>query len=42
MNPHRSPRLRPFMALALLAIGLAASGCFNPFSPRIAPVLGFS
>ena len=42
MNPHRSPRLHPFMALALLAIGLAASGCFNPFSPRIAPVLGFS
>ncbi|MEK7331618.1 MAG: hypothetical protein AAB113_12555 [Candidatus Eisenbacteria bacterium] len=40
-QPH-APRTRPLVALGLPILALALSGCFNPFSPRIAPVLGFS
>jgi hypothetical protein len=42
MTSPRSNRQRPLGALAFLALGLALAGCFNPFSPRIAPVLGIS
>ena len=35
-------RFRPLAAVGLLIAGFALSGCFNPFSPRIAPVLGTS
>jgi hypothetical protein len=40
----RTPRsiLRPLAALALLGAACLLSGCFNPFAPRIAPVLGSS
>ena len=39
IHPHRT---RLLAAVATLALGLALAGCFNPFSPRIAPVLGIS
>lgn len=42
MTRARSPRLRPLAALLLMASAFALAGCFNPFSPRIAPVLGQS
>lgn len=35
-------RFRPHAALAALALVAALAGCYNPFSPRIAPVLGNS
>ncbi len=35
-------RIRPSVALGLLTIAFALSGCFNPFSPRIAPGFGTS
>ena len=38
----RVRRLRPLAALLVLAIALGLAGCYNPFSPRIAPVLGNS
>jgi hypothetical protein len=34
--------LRPAAALAALTVMAALAGCYNPFSPRIAPVLGNS
>ena len=42
MNRARFQRCRPFVALGVLLAGLALAGCFNPFSPRIAPILGAS
>jgi len=42
MNPSLPPRLRPLAALGVLLAGFSLAGCFNPFSPRIAPVLGAS
>ena len=42
MNPDRFSRFRPAVALGILLIGPALAGCFNPFSPRIAPILGAS
>jgi hypothetical protein len=35
-------RIGLLAATALLSAAVGLSGCFNPFSPRIAPVLGFS
>jgi len=35
-------RLRPLAGLGVLALAFALAGCYNPFSPRIAPVLGNS
>ena len=35
-------RLRPLAALLVLALAFGLAGCYNPFSPRIAPVLGNS
>ena len=34
--------IRLVAALALLALPVGVAGCFNPFSPRLAPVLGHS
>ncbi len=42
MNRNRLPLLRPVAVLGALLAGLALAGCFNPFSPRIAPILGAS
>jgi hypothetical protein len=42
MNASRPSRLRAFVASAVVVAGFALGGCFNPFSPRIAPVLGIS
>jgi hypothetical protein len=36
------PLLRRISALGVLLAGLALAGCFNPFSPRLAPTLGAS
>ena len=36
------PYLRSIAVLGVLIVGLAQACCFNPFSPRIAPVLGAS
>lgn len=38
----RVSRFRPLAALAVLGLAGALAGCYNPFSPRIAPVLGNS
>ena len=40
MSDPRIRRVRPLAALALMALSLGLSGCFNPFSPRVAPNLG--
>jgi hypothetical protein len=42
MTPPRTHRARLFAALGVLFITLLLSGCYNPFSPLIAPVFGFS
>ena len=42
MSAPPTPILRRVTALGVLAAGLALAGCFNPFSPRIAPTLGAS
>jgi hypothetical protein len=42
MIRDRRSRIRLLAALGLLTATLGLSGCFNPFSPRIAPALGFS
>jgi len=42
MTRMRPARRRSLAALAAVSFGLAVAGCFNPFSPRIAPVLGTS
>src|SRR5580765_8058137 len=34
-------RSRTALALLLLLVAVLAAGCFNPFSPLIAPVRGF-
>jgi hypothetical protein len=41
MNHSRFP-LRRLAAIAAVITALALCGCYNPFSPRIAPELGFS
>jgi len=40
MSDPRIRRVRPLAALALMALSLGLSCCFNPFSPRVAPNLG--
>ncbi len=42
MNRVRPHLLRRITALGVLAAGLSLAGCFNPFSPRLAPILGAS
>jgi hypothetical protein len=42
MSALRAVHVRRAAALGVLAAGLALAGCFNPFSPRIAPTLGVS
>src|SRR5262245_51608968 len=43
MTVPRMIRRRPLAALVTVAaLGLVLAGCFNPFSPRMAPVLGVS
>jgi hypothetical protein len=42
MNRPLAIAARPLAALGLLLLILVMSGCYNPFAPRIAPVLGFS
>jgi len=42
MKHPRALRLRPLAASLLVIAGFAAAGCYNPFSPRIAPTLGTS
>ena len=42
MSHSTARAFRPLAALGVLIAALALGGCYNPFSPRIAPVLGFS
>jgi hypothetical protein len=42
MKPSRVRRMGSLVALVLPILAVAASGCYNPFDPRIAPVLGSS
>ena len=42
MNRVRPPFARRIAALGILAAGFSLAGCFNPFSPQLAPTLGIS
>lgn len=42
MHRVRTSWFRQMTALGVLAAGFSLAGCFNPFSPRIAPILGAS
>src|SRR5258706_10749354 len=42
MTHFHASRVRPWAAIGVLIAALTLGSCYNPFAPRIAPVLGFS